>query len=98
MCLIGKTSFIKGLAEKLKLNIAYISLVTNLDDDGFLAMLTRVPANSVIVMEDFDRSHITEDTKPYERNGGPGLPGTERITEGNTYFILFFVFVAVIQV
>ncbi|KAI9274348.1 P-loop containing nucleoside triphosphate hydrolase protein, partial [Phascolomyces articulosus] len=66
----GKTSFIKGLAEKLKLNIAYISLVTSLDDDGFLSMLARVPANSVIVMEDFDRSHITEDAKESERNTG----------------------------
>ncbi|KAG2225611.1 hypothetical protein INT45_013722 [Circinella minor] len=77
----GKTSFIKGLAEKLKLNIAYISLVASLDDDGFLSMLTRVPANSVIVMEDFDRSHITKDAQESERNGGSGLSGIPRITE-----------------
>ena len=89
MHLIGKTSFIKGLAERLKLNIAYISLVTNLDDDGFLAMLARVPANSVIVMEDFDRSHITEDAKASERNGGSGFPGMEKITEGNIFIYYF---------
>ncbi|KAI9482551.1 P-loop containing nucleoside triphosphate hydrolase protein [Zychaea mexicana] len=75
----GKTSFIKGLSEKLRLNIAYISLATNLDDDGFLAMLARVPANSLIVMEDFDRSHITKDSKESDRNGGNAV--MTRITE-----------------
>ncbi|ORY96676.1 P-loop containing nucleoside triphosphate hydrolase protein [Syncephalastrum racemosum] len=54
----GKTSFIKGIADKLRMNIAYISLTISMDDDGFLAMLARTPPDSIIVIEDFDRSHI----------------------------------------
>ncbi|KAI8141461.1 P-loop containing nucleoside triphosphate hydrolase protein [Fennellomyces sp. T-0311] len=75
----GKTSFIKGLAEKLRLNIAYISLAASIDDDGFLALLARVPEDSMVVMEDFDRSHITKDSKESDRNGAAAV--VAKITE-----------------
>lgn len=76
----GKTSFIKGIADKLRMNIAYISLTVSMDDDGFLAMLARTPCDSIIVIEDFDRSHIArpsqikkkKKTDQAEEDGKPG--------------------------
>ena len=59
----GKTSFTQAVAGALKLNICYINLSSgNLDDDDLNNMLTRAPANSIILLEDIDALFVQRES------------------------------------
>jgi mitochondrial chaperone BCS1 len=51
----GKSSAVVGLASELGMDIAILSLGdSNLDDNGLGDLLSEVPANSLVLMEDID--------------------------------------------
>lgn len=78
----GKTSYIKGLAKKLRKNLATISLTSSLDDESFLWMMMRAPTNSIIVIEDFDRSPIArDDDEEVEGTDGDDNGGKKKKTK-----------------
>lgn len=54
------------------MNLAYISLAARMDDEEFLKMLSKVPDDTFIVIEDFDRSKVIKNANA-DNSNGPGL-------------------------
>ncbi|KAI7867527.1 P-loop containing nucleoside triphosphate hydrolase protein [Spinellus fusiger] len=56
----GKTSLVQSIASKINMNVAIISLSGSLTDDSFNVLISEVPRNSILVMEDIDHCTIAD--------------------------------------
>jgi chaperone BCS1 len=50
----GKTSFTLAVAGALKLNICYLNLTAEMNDDQLNRLLNKTPMSSIILLEDID--------------------------------------------
>jgi chaperone BCS1 len=57
----GKTSFTLAIAGELKLNICYLNLTCEMDDDELNRLLNATPAHSIILLEDIDSIFVGRD-------------------------------------
>ncbi|KAI7886134.1 P-loop containing nucleoside triphosphate hydrolase protein [Lichtheimia hyalospora FSU 10163] len=64
----GKTSLIQALASNLGMDIGIASLLDMFSDSEFSDMLSEVPNNCLVVLEDFDH-YIHKLTESHERTG-----------------------------
>lgn len=70
----GKTSIIGALAGELKMNLYILSLANKeMDDERFACLLSEIPPNSFMVLEDVDAAPAVRMRKPNEDKPAGGL-------------------------
>ena len=74
----GKTSIIGALAGELKMNLYILSLASEeMNDERFACLLSEIPPNSFMVLEDVDAAFVTHDRSIIE---GDKVPATKGLT------------------
>ena len=58
----GKTSIIYTIASKFNLDICFLSITKELDDNSFIRAITNLPDDSILVIEDIDALFIQRDS------------------------------------
>lgn len=59
----GKTSMIYSIASHFNMDIATLTITKDLDDNTFIKAITRLPDNTVLVLEDIDALFIERESK-----------------------------------
>ena len=59
----GKTSLIYTIASHFNLDICFLNITNDLDDNSFTRAITNLPDNSILVLEDIDALFIERDSK-----------------------------------
>ena len=59
----GKTSLIYTIASHFNLDISFLNITKDLDDNTFTRAITNLPENSILVLEDIDALFIDRDSK-----------------------------------
>lgn len=81
----GKTSMIKAIASHFEKNICCLN-INGVTDNALQSALASVPANSIVLIEDFDSSNSTRSrsaSKPVKKLNKPeGEGGVEDLLEG----------------
>ncbi|KAI9312287.1 P-loop containing nucleoside triphosphate hydrolase protein [Dichotomocladium elegans] len=76
----GKTSLIQALAAHIRMDIGIVSLLDIYSDSEFSDMLNNAPANSMIVLEDFD--HYIHKVADSTERGGVSIAGVLNALDG----------------
>ena len=58
----GKTSIIYTIASKFNLDICFLSITKELDDNSFIRAITNIPDDSILVIEDIDALFIQRES------------------------------------
>jgi len=59
----GKTSLIYTIASHFNLDICFLNITNDLDDNSFTRAITHLPDNSILVLEDIDALFVERDSK-----------------------------------
>jgi mitochondrial chaperone BCS1 len=59
----GKTSLIYTIASHFNLDISFLNITKDLDDNTFTRAITNLPENSILVLEDIDALFVDRDSK-----------------------------------
>lgn len=59
----GKTSLIYTIASHFDLDICFLNITRDLDDNAFTKAITNLPDNSILVLEDIDALFVERDSK-----------------------------------
>ena len=59
----GKTSLIYSIASHFNMDIATLTITKDLDDNTFIKAITRLPDNTILVLEDIDALFIERESK-----------------------------------
>jgi len=59
----GKTSIIYAIASKFNLDICFLPLAKDLNDDNFIQAISNIPNNYILVIEDIDSLFVNRDSK-----------------------------------
>jgi chaperone BCS1 len=59
----GKTSLIYTIASHFNLDISFLNITKDLDDNTFTRAITNLPENSILVLEDIDDLFVDRDSK-----------------------------------
>ena len=59
----GKTSLIYTIASHFDLDICFLNITRDLDDNTFTKAITNLPDNSILVLEDIDALFVERDSK-----------------------------------
>ena len=59
----GKTSLIYTIASHFDLDICFLNITNDLDDNTFTRAITNLPENSILVLEDIDALFVERDSK-----------------------------------
>jgi len=59
----GKTSLIYTIASYFNLDICFLNITNDLDDNSFTRAITHLPENSILVLEDIDALFVERDSK-----------------------------------
>jgi len=59
----GKTSLIYTIASHFNLDISFLNITRDLDDNTFTRAVTNLPDNSILVLEDIDALFVERDSK-----------------------------------
>ena len=59
----GKTSLIYTIASHFNLDISFLNITKDLDDNTFTRAITNLPENSILVLEDIDALFVERDSK-----------------------------------
>lgn len=59
----GKTSLICTIASYFNMDIAFLNITRDLDDNTFTRAITNLPENSILVLEDIDALFLERDSK-----------------------------------